>query len=282
MNYKICGTVILYEPTEEIYKNILSYYNQVKLLISVDNSDKVNDDIVNKIKSIDNSFYIKNSGNLGIANALNIAAEYAIKNGYEYMLTMDQDTALPVDAVMNLMSKYNDYSKIGIISPHHNNAIIPQPVKDSDLHESLEVMMCGNIINLEAHKKIGGFEEKLFIDYVDHDYCLRLNLNNYKVVQDNSISLLHKLGNRKIKYFFFMRFCPSNHSGIRLYYRTRNRFYVYKKYWQYYPMHILKDIKALARQILSLLLLEDDKIKKLRLMFRGYQDFRKNCYGKIK
>lgn len=281
MESKICGVVILYNPTIDIYNNMVSYYDQVDIIIAVDNSDIVNKELVERIKSLDNIVYIFNNGNLGIAKALNLAADYAIAKGFRFILTMDQDTPLPRDSVKKLMSRFDDFSQVGIISPHHNNIIIPQPVEDSNVHESLEVMMCGNIVNLEAYNKVGKFEEKLYIDYVDHDFCLRLNLGGYKVIQDNSISLMHKLGNRKIKKFLFMQFCPSNHEAIRLYYRTRNRFFVYKKFWKNFPLHVLRDIMFMIRQFLSVILLEEDKIRKVRMMWLGVYDFLNNNYGKF-
>ena len=35
-------------------------------------------------------------------------------------------------------------------------------------------MTSGNLLNLKIAEKIGDFEEKLFIDEVDHDYCYRI------------------------------------------------------------------------------------------------------------
>jgi rhamnosyltransferase len=55
-------------------------------------------------------------------------------------------------------------------------------------------MTSGNLIHLTAHKIIGGFNEKLFIDYIDHEYCPRLHINGFSVIRANKAMLFHKVG----------------------------------------------------------------------------------------
>jgi rhamnosyltransferase len=88
----IAGCVILYNPDFEVIENILSYANFVQVLYVVDNSDAKNSTIISAIKSIENAVYIDNKSNLGISSALNIGCEQAEKAGYNWILTMDQDT----------------------------------------------------------------------------------------------------------------------------------------------------------------------------------------------
>ncbi len=67
--------------------------------------------------------------------------------------------------------------------------------KENKVIDELTVMASGNVLNLQAYKYIDKFEEKYFIDYVDHEYCLRLQTNGYSIkVHKNSI-LVHALGN---------------------------------------------------------------------------------------
>ena len=57
----------------------------------------------------------------------------------------------------------------------------------------MTVMTSGNLLNIAAHKKVGGFDEKYFIDCVDWEYCLKLNTMNYQVLTLNDIELNHSL-----------------------------------------------------------------------------------------
>jgi len=52
-------------------------------------------------------------------------------------------------------------------------------------------MTSGNLLNLHAVKQIGGFSEDLFIDRVDQEYCLRLRMNNFRVIQVNFVVFDH-------------------------------------------------------------------------------------------
>ncbi|MCL6100216.1 MAG: glycosyltransferase [Bacteroidetes bacterium] len=280
---KIAGVTVLYQPSEEVILNILSYLNQIDLLYIIDNSEEINMEIIGRIREYDRIRILDNYGNIEIAAALNKAARKAIEDDYDFLLTMDQDTALPDNMVVELLNKIENYSKVGIISPYHNVTLVGDVTKRHNLQKDvLTVMTCGNLLNLEAYKEIGGFEEKLFIDYVDHEFCLRLNRKGYRVIQYYSVSILHKLGERKIKYVLFKRFEPTNHIPIRLYYRTRNRLFVWKKYIRYYPLYVFNDIIHFCREIISISLTEEKKLKKIKMILLGIRDFILGRYGKLR
>ncbi|MCL5027439.1 MAG: glycosyltransferase [Bacteroidetes bacterium] len=92
---KIAGVTVLYQPSEEVILNILSYLNQIDLLYIIDNSEEINIEIIDRIREYDRIKILDNYGNVGIAAALNKAARKAIEDDYDFLLTMDQDTALP-------------------------------------------------------------------------------------------------------------------------------------------------------------------------------------------
>ena len=77
---KICGVVVLYNPDDDINNKIKSYINIIDKLFVVDNSNQDNSNILKKNKKIE---YIWNKGNVGIAKALNIAAEKAYSEKYK-------------------------------------------------------------------------------------------------------------------------------------------------------------------------------------------------------
>ncbi len=73
----------------------------------------------------------------------------------------------------------------------------------------------------------------------------------------------------------------TNHNAIRRYYITRNRFYVWKKYKEYFPWFINYEKNRTIKEIIKLLLGEDDKILKIKMIIQGYWDFKKNKFGKL-
>ena len=179
-NIKIAGVVILYEPTDEDIDNINSYLDSIDVLYVMDNSKEENKKRLPKNKKI---VYIFNHANLGISEPLNKAADIARKENYSWLLTLDQDTNIPNTVVTEMKKKASEVSDdIAIITPWHKTKLKIEKSK-TKIDYPLDVMTSGNLINLEIHKKIGGFKEWLFIDGVDIEYCLNLRKHHYKVMR---------------------------------------------------------------------------------------------------
>ena len=270
----ICGVTVLYNPTEEIFENINSYLKELDKLYIVDNSEEKNEKLKNKIIEFSSKIkYIKLNGNEGIAKALNIAKNKAIKEDYDWLLTMDQDSKFENEDFSKMLDlvKKNFKKNIAIFSPFHKT--IGSNYENKKIIEKDTVMTSGNLLNLKIAKKIGDFEEKFFIDEVDHDYCYRIRKANYKIIVLNEVILNHGLGNIK-KYKIFL---VTNHNYIRRYYITRNRLYMIKKYSFLKKIYI----KNIIKDLIKIVLVEKDKIKKLKMIYLGIKDFKNNTTGKI-
>ena len=88
-------------------------------------------------------------------------------------------------------------------------------------------MASGNLVNAKAYKKIKGFNEDMFIDCVDFDFCLNMRKHGYQILQLNFVRLKHYLGNTVKKRFLGLTMYADNHSSMRKYYEVRNRHYLY-------------------------------------------------------
>ena len=280
MSTQIAGVVVLYNPDAEVISNIKSYSRSLARLYVVDNSEYVSEDIVLAIAE-DNIEYIPFRQNLGIAKALNTGAEKAISDGFKWLLTMDQDSAASNGMVEELLTTTHFYSEnqIGIVSPQH---IMPstQQINTQDFEEATVVMTSGNLLNLDAYKKAGNFREDFFIDYVDHEFCLRLKLNGFKIIINNKAKLRHQLGQVKLYSLFWSTISSTNHNYIRRYYITRNRLATISSYRSKFPEYCSSELKTQFKEIIKLLLVEDDKLRKLKSIVRGYIDYKKNKLGK--
>ncbi len=124
--------------------------------------------------------------------------------------------------------------------------------------------------------------EKLFIDYVDFEYCMRLKKNGYNIYQCNDAVIYHSVGNLVNWKIFGLNFYSTNHSPLRLYYRTRNRFYLRKLYLNDYKAFFKKDFKQVLKETLKIILVEHKKIEKLKMIIKGYWDFHKGVFGKYR
>jgi len=277
---RVAGVVILYNPKKDFIINILSYLNQVKILYVVDNSEAASPNI-NWLESYRTVRRINNKGNIGIAAALNLAASMAIEDGFDLLLTMDQDSRISDNFVNEMFKEFERDDKNGILSPYIVHIKNPQKPIISGVENVTTAITSGSIIRLTAHKKIGGFLEKLFIDYVDHEYCLRMRSFGYKILRLNSVYIYHDLGDVKSRKLFFIKVFPTNHSPHRWYYRTKSRFYVYKIYKNQFPDYIKFDKRVFIKEILKIFLYEKNKIQKFKMIMYGYLDFKRNKFGKL-
>lgn len=288
MNLKISATVILYNPEDNVFENIVSYVNNIDILIVVDNSTEYNNYLINKLhQEFKNMIYINNNENLGIGTALNIGCDKAIELGYDWILTMDQDSKF-ID-----INKYLDCSKniidkeqnIGIITLNHSHHT--QKTKDDECNYIQKdiVIASGNLVNLKHFNNIGRFDDNLFIDMVDYDFSHKVIINDLKIFFLHNIYIIHELGEvfkrknlitRKIKE-------KIEHNSQRVYYITRNRLYLSKIYRKYFPKEysLLKTINILfIHEVTKIILYEDNKLNKLYGKFLGLYHFLVGKYGK--
>ena len=275
---KLAGTVILYNPTPSLNKNIASYLDYVEKLYVIDNSETSNQD---KILSSPKIEYIWNKENLGIAKGLNIACEKSLFDGYDFLLTMDQDSSFKNGALSKLINYANnhDVKKVGIISCYHDVAT-KIPKSDKLIDYPMEVMTSGNLLNLDVYKKVGPFKEWLFIDSVDTEMCLNMRMNGYNIVRLNDAYLTHHLGNTKIKKILGKEVICSNHNYLRRYYIMRNTLYVTNMYKDIFPDYCKYLRKVQRHQLRNVLLFEKQGIKKFRYMLKGIKDYHKGVVGK--
>ena len=276
------GVVVAYNPDKEILDNINSYIDDVDKLYVVDNSEYDNSSMFKDLVKVE---YIANMENLGIATALNIAAKKSINEGYNWLLTMDQDSHFD-DHAINDMKAYIEFSsktkeKLGIVSPFHLTPRSEDIINFNIISYPIVVMTSGNLVNLDAYQDIGGFVDWYFIDCVDFDFCLSMKKNGYEIVQINSAILNHQLGDTKKRKFLGKTLYEDNHNYVRRYYMIRNRYFFINKFKKFEPYYCKLENKSTIKEILSVLLYEKDKKRKLAYMYKGYKDFKKGLGGKI-
>jgi rhamnosyltransferase len=277
----VCGVTVLYNADNTLIANIESYIQDLDQLYVVDNSEIVDESLVEILKGLSNCVYINNHGNKGIANALNIGAKLASEAGAAWLLTMDQDSKFEPRQFLKLIeyTTNRDDKITGLVSPFHKTKISVEPKTETD--EVLTTMTSGNLISLYAWKEIGGFDEDYFIDAVDWDYCMRLNSNNFKVIRLNIVHLNHNLGDVTTHTAFSRKdVMVLNYNPTRRYYITRNKLMFIAKYRKLYPGFSKSVFKSLFRDLRHIILYEKKKPQKLSAMVKGVVDFISGKKGK--
>ena len=281
MAIKLAGMVTLYKPSEDNISNINNYIDSVEKLYVFDNTDNIdNSNMLPKNKKI---VYITEKENKGIAYSMNVCAKKAIEDGYNYLLTMDQDSKMNSDIINKMLEflKTTKVKKIGLISPYQDIDSDEERSKN-EYDDVIEMMTSGNIISLDAYKEIDGFKSWLFIDCVDTDYCMNLHRHGYKVLRLNNIVMKHDLGHLEVHHLFGKDYPCYNHNPMRRYYIARNNLYINDMYHDLYPEYCDHLIRVQKGQVKRILAFEKNKYKKLKMMYKGYKDHKKGIKGKLK
>lgn len=273
---KLAGVITLYHPDKNVLSNIKTFLGQLDILYVLDNTE--NPDISTKeiFSKIEKVEYKAFGDNMGISYAMN----YALKNAgdYDFLLTMDQDSYF----MPGMMKKYKQAieaqekinpQKTGVYSVNFDQKVdVPMPgCKKIDT-----AITSGSIIPVHLAIKIGGFDENLFIDEVDNEFCYRVKKNGYDILEFPSIILNHSLGHQTFHQILGFHYNTFNHNALRKYYMTRNRIYVLKKY----PEIRCWYIKNIIKDIIKVLLAENNKKYKITYIVKGMRDGIMNRMGK--
>lgn len=307
--------VILYNPEqigiEQVYVNIMSYaefinkqYNGRVYLI--DNSPLYSQERESYLKTIPGSFYYHNKNQGGIAGAQNFACNKAIQDGYEWIMTMDQDSNFEkedLDYYLQLFTEWQlqdssaksftprvyfadgaipTFTKLirfKILSPikriilrQKNLQKAGTPVNMHDWkgpeieYPTLFVPASANIINLKIWEQLGKFDESLIIDQVDNDFNIRLTDAGYKIIKFNKPAFSHYLGEKK--FTIFNKHTP-HYNSFRLYYIFRNHLIMINRY----PKYQKEYKKILKYFIIENCIFNWKAISNIFLFLKAYKDY---------
>lgn len=244
MQGKIAVGIVMFNPDNDdrIQQSLESILRQVEKVYIFDNSTKANN-----IELPVNVTYITEYENKGIAYALNRMMDRAKTDGYEWLVTMDQDSILP-DGIIIEYENHISNDSIGIICPQvidsrRSYMKIKNEPKEEYVNFCITSASCTRI---SAWNKIGKFDEWLFIDLIDNEFCKRLIVSDYKILRLNDLVLDQEFGkiipkSEKVQRFWnrVARILNNDNFGklgyskfvspMRVYYTCRNIIYVNKK-----------------------------------------------------
>ncbi|MDD7792751.1 glycosyltransferase family 2 protein [Clostridium sp. 'White wine YQ'] len=287
---KILAVIVTYNVESEISKNVIRLKNIVDELLIVDNgSDIRTKKSLEALESLEGVRIKFLTRNMGIAYAINTAFKYAEENGFEWVLTLDQDSKIFDDMIENMLKTYEMISddvrdKVAILAPKYYEEKFYDKDNLNSSEEGYSTVLTeitsGNLVKINLLKEIGYLREDFFIDYVDHEFCLRINREGYKVLKIENALMLHNLGNKSENIIGKYKLTSSNHSPIRRYYMTRNRMWTWKEYKHIYPEWVKADKIKFWRELFKIVLFEKHKLSKIRMIILGICDFRKKKFGK--
>jgi rhamnosyltransferase len=224
---KLVTILVLYLPdidkVEIIIKKLYDHSNYIYI---IDNSPINND---SKFFNNDKVIYKHIEKNVGTSGAYNYVFKQFI-NHYNIedfnFLTLDQDSTFSDDFLVNmvdLLSKVNDREYEGMFDKGKQIS--------NDFTRVNQVISSGAFIKGKFLKNIGFFDELLFLDLVDFDWCWKANNKGFELYKANNIYMKHMVGEKEYRIYKIRLSIPSI---SRIYYIVRNYFILLKR--NYVPL----------------------------------------------
>ena len=294
MNYKLGAGIVLYNPEVELLKkNVDALYNQVDKLLLYDNGSSNYQEVKSIFGNYEKIVFEDGVKNRGIAFALNKILNWANRENYEWVLTMDQDSICS----SNMIKEYTQYLEgkdIALICPFilNNGKTTFNEYKKMDLppiSETTDPVKCitsACLTNVKITLKIGGYDDRLFIDCVDIDLNCRVLESGYRIVQVNTTYMTQQMGKGRVIPLFaklqqltnidiFRRAkVVATYSDMRLYYHSRNSRYIRKNYKNHGKQTTALFVFAYYIYFSIFYPYNRSRIKMWKAMIKGFVDYK--------
>jgi rhamnosyltransferase len=123
----------------------------------------------------------------------------------------------------------------------------------------------GTLIPSAVWRDVGPMLDDLFIDAIDHEWCLRAQNKGYQIRLSRNLTMIHDMGDASLK--VFGKYKPIHRSPVRHYYIIRNTLYL--MHLDYLPIKWrIAEFAKTIRRVLLYLVISSDRIKSFKLI--GY------------
>jgi rhamnosyltransferase len=275
---------VLYEPTEDFLGNLVKARAACPNVVAVDNSPEADVRLHERLRERGMQVILnRNAG--GLAGAYNKGAELLLARQCDLIFLLDQDSDVDGSFFAKMMEAASELNtdafligpKIYEIELQKCMPVIPpgkrfpKPFRIDDQSAGLFPTLCiissGSAISAAAYRKLGGFREDYFIEYVDVEYSLRASSRNVPLYMNAGVTLRQTNGRieRHGKLF------TTNHAAWRRYYIARNTVHCLRLYRSHWGLHWFSGLMAI-HQAMLVLLFDSQKVKKLTAIACGYLD----------
>lgn len=250
------AVVPTFRPDEALLAGLHSLLAQVSAVIVVDDGSPADPQGILARAETLGCRIVRSATNNGIAAALNTGARLAIADDADYVLTLDQDTVLPGHYVSDCVAAFriaSPQTRLGIVCTDRVNGqpSIPEHYTAEGLGLVREAIQSGFLISAECLAECGLFDERLFIDCVDTEYCLRIARYGFRIAVGPGTDITHSLGEQaSLRPFGIARFDERGqprtyeyHGPYRQYFITRNNVDLFLRYARIRPRWVISAIK---------------------------------------
>ena len=188
---------------------------------------------------IDNSRY-----NKGIAEAQNQGLQSLFDlEDITHVVFLDQDSRMGDDYPLSIAREYERISqtqRLAMLGPSVDNSETGEAYK-SVIHKDQmtdigfiprrEIISSGSCTSIECLRKVGLNDSRLFIDYVDFEWCWRANSKGYVCGITPNLRISHHVGQKTISLFGYLIIISA---PGRYFYQFRNYLWLVRR--KYVPL----------------------------------------------
>ncbi|RLG10995.1 family 2 glycosyl transferase [Candidatus Pacearchaeota archaeon] len=240
--------------------------------------------------------YVRMHENTGGAGGFYEGIKRAYKKGYDWFWLMDDDGEPKEDALEKLSVYFNKenisalaggiilpdgeicYNHRGFIDLRNIYPLIQKPLEKEKYKELVEEIdmasFVGILVNKKAIEKMGYPKKEFFIHHDDVEYCIRLRKVGQILLVPDSI-IIHKESVKKgnLKIFLGRKSLRIPYSKFWLtYYGIRNLTWIGKKYSTNKLNFYFGMLKTLIKSIIGVVLFDDRKLGRIKLIVSAYID----------
>ena len=245
MNRKVFVILINYNAYRETVDCVVSLKNQTYSnlgIVIVDNCSS-NDSLDVLERECSDCKIIRSSTNTGFSGGNNLGAAFAIENGAECLVFLNNDTELEPDCIELLVNEMGDndcicpqilyYSDRNVINSRggyfskklgcgvNTNRLKPFDQTITERERITLAYGCCIALTVNTYKRLGPWREDYFLYREDDEYTLRMINSGVKIYLEPKAIVYHKEN---------MSTGKDTGAAIRNYYCFRNRLYNVKHY----------------------------------------------------
>lgn len=286
-NFKMntIALVTLYFPDDKVKDNIVQLSRFVDKVVLLDNTP--NSDNSALFSEIEKTEYVAYKENLGLSVAFNLYLKSLTENCY--IIFFDQDSFCSEDLVVHLKKDYqtccDNLGRKGIIGPAYfeknaGHMMVPKQKEEvfAGLYEVKSIITSGMFTELDVIRQTGFWNEEIFLDMADWDFCWRVERNGFFCCLSTNAILSHRLG-KSVHHFAGIEIWEG--SPFRVYYQVRDCLYLLKKNYVPLKFKIRFILMLTVRPLLHLIFLSGKK-KRIHYFFKGISDYKKKIHGVLK
>lgn len=269
---EICCVFVFYYPDQSVTHKLSELAAYGYRIVVVSNG--ADERIIKEVQLIERVNVIQNGSNVGLATALNQGIAVAFDRlEIRFVALFDQDSepAVNLPAILANESLEHGLSDVCCIAPQlqdvkSGGAAYRQHNRQAHTDGVKSVPTSGSVISKEAFALVGPMNDALFIDGIDHEWCLRAAAKGLKIIVSKNVTMLHNMGDDAVDWFGDYK--PLYSNPIRHYFIVRNAIYLgfYGDLpFRWRAVELLKTL----RRIPAYLWASSDRSRSLRLICRG-------------